>query len=259
MGGRNEDETAYTTSVFSRLDILSPFSIHTGVNRRIASGGMALDWNRNIKSICLSASLAAMMIAVTHAQNLIINGSFESPVVGGTGISNSLPAGWSDVFPYGHDYYVVNPAIYNAWISETVYLPATDGTQAAVLDDTAISQLVSLTSGQTYTLTFDFSAPVSSSLNLFLLYLKVQGNSQILNQTFTVAPSSSSWTHESYAFTSSESGLYDFWFYQQGVALVPAVLDNVVLQVVPEPGSAALLGFGTSVLAILNRRIRLRL
>ncbi|HIV73148.1 MAG TPA: PEP-CTERM sorting domain-containing protein [Candidatus Aquabacterium excrementipullorum] len=86
------------------------------------------------------------------------------------------------------------------------------------------------------------------------------GNSDAVNVTFgdaqasyTLVPSAGFTTY-SLAFTTGASGNYTLSFDDQGADQMGALLDNVSVAAVPEPGGTALMLGGLATVAIMRRR-----
>lgn len=200
-----------------------------------------------LKFVCLLAAFTTLAPGI-FGQNLLVNGSFENPPLGGLASRLIVPTGWMTVGAYGNDIWVFDPILVHS-------TPASDGTQAAAFLISAVSQVVSLSSGQGYILDFDLAKPGYTSLNFRILanpQVGVVGDSSFIdiktvdlpapNQTFLFPTGSTSWVHERIEFTAGASGPYAIMF--DGYA----ELDNVVLQAVPEPGMATLVFVGSTIL-----------
>lgn len=173
-----------------------------------------------------------------NAQSLLLirNGSFESPSA--RGIFEIVPDYWT----------VTNGAsiVNTGSIPYAQYLPATDGSQVLILYGASISQNVSLVSGQQYQLTLDLSPRQydGSSPQDAFLNLTISDGTQMLNQSFFVPPGTTDWTQESFSFTANDNNRYVLSLISPPLQLYMSVIDNVRLEVVPEPSIDVLFSAG---------------
>ncbi len=208
----------------------------------------------------------AALAGVTHAQNLITNGSFENPAGPYTNLpsgSGSVP-GWnvsgSSVSVFG----VVDFQPSGAFVSSGI-APAsstTDGVKALDLAtnnaDVTIAQTVGTSAGTSYNLTFDLGSTSALGRNGIGNYELLLNGNVVANYHIEVPDTTViRYFSRSYAFTGTGSDTIAFRSvgstYTASLKQDFAFIDNVSLTPVPEPSSAALLGLGGLAL-ILRRR-----
>ena len=187
----------------------------------------------NLKILSAIVTAGTILIPAAYAQNLLLNGSFENPSVGAS-VYFGAPTDWTALR--------YNYVIGNGFSSD--YLPATDGTQ---IDDPGnpIEQNVSLVANQQYLLTFDLSTEQSpgNSESFYVGFSSSNNENQFAAPIFTVAADTTSWVHESYTFTPTETSSYTMLIENYSG---DGAVDNMVLEPepVPEPSSFAFLGLG---------------
>jgi len=216
---------------------------------------------------------------IALANNLIVNGSFEEPMIGSTPdddgeflgqfpISTLIP-GWSVASGYA------SPDLIREEPTTSYYV--VDGRQYVELNGSPgksrIYQTVTITSGQggLYRLKFLMSGSWhpgdASNDRTMLVEILDSSNNPVLSQTAThPAASGYTWTPFSYDITlapgtyivafesTTSSPAYSDW----GLAedSVGARLDGVSLELVPEPMSSMILGSGLAGLLAVRKRRR---
>ena len=191
-----------------------------------------------LPTICISVLLVA---SSARAQNLLTNGSFESPdVAGGTAeVFESIP-GWTDATLCGIE------------VQDNCCGSPSVGSQHVELDSTcssAISQTVTTTPGAKYLLTFDFSPRPSLIDNrLVVRWNGVQVFDEIASSIPGPPPApDTSWTAHAIVVTATgATATVEFkdGSFSDGVG---TYIDNL-----PEPGRSAQLAAGLSLLAALD-------
>lgn len=239
----------------------------------------------NLKLSLLAAAGAILAVApASAATNLLTNGSFENYSGGatsngttyGTSSSPLTITGWTVTKSAGASNTGDGVSIQSIPGTTRFGNPATAdnatsissdaaGTHAAYFyDDTAtetLSQSVSLTAGQTYSIGFDYTQVQTGNSGPFTL-TAMFGNQQISSATSASALPAGQWFNVAQTFVASTTGTYDFNFtYNSGAAAAAdAMVDRVYVQAVPgavpEPASWAMMigGFGMVGGAMRRRR-----
>jgi hypothetical protein len=215
-----------------------------------------------ITRLALASILTMGGVAVASAAPIVTNGSFETgtlsgwTVVGGgttPGIGVTvLTTGGSNTTGYGDN------------------VPDFAGTHAAYfVDDNAnetLSQDVSLTGGDSYTVSFALFATASGAANPFSFTLTnslgASTLSTLINSGSMTDVPVGAWTPYSYTFTAPSDSSYElaFNFVSGSTPAKDVLLDAVVIapsgstRSVPEPASIALLGLGIGAIGFLRRR-----
>jgi len=222
-----------------------------------------------IKTLLASMILATLMVGSGRAQNLIVNGSFETNtfVAGGLG-PYSPPAGSSSITswswspseaPYPTAVRLLNQGIDGS--GAVGGKAASVGDYAVSLEGATswISQNVTLAAGQ-YQLSFAASWWLPSALPVNPIYASLGGvNFSFNNSTNAFSPTQGYSTYTFDEFTLATAGTYELKIAANnpagGYSGVTAV-DNVVLSVVPEPSTYALVLGGIATLLLIRRRIQ---
>ncbi len=171
-----------------------------------------------------STKTGTASIAGAH-QNLVVNGSFESPIVGLTEKGRNFPSGSTDIMGWT----VGSPG--NVDIVR-YYWPASDGFNSlnlsGVLKHRSISQEISLVKGMAYLLTFDMAYCVNL-LHPASLEVSIGGYSKSLARD--PAAGAPFWRRQSLTFTATNTGLATLTFQDTtpGVQMDGAAIDNVSL------------------------------
>ncbi len=210
-----------------------------------------------VERLLVTACLGLSAIAPAHA-NLVLNGSFETPIVGGSPFvtlnsgSLALP-NWSILGSIDH--------IGNYW-------QASDGNQSIDLNGFGlvgtISQTLATTPGQLYELTFDMAGnPDFGSVKTLLV--QVDAVAQPFNFDSTgKSHGAMGWVSHSLLFTATDA-LTTLMFQSLTIdVLAPApvsnmfsygpALDNVAVNAVPVPAAVWLLGSALLGLGVIRRR-----
>ncbi len=201
--------------------------------------------------LAVAAVSAALASAGPARADLVTNGSFEAPSVGGSWnlFPNGSVPGWtSNNNEIEIDY---TPILSGAGT------PAYDGAQSAEVDGTTfdtLSQTVSgLTVGGTYTLSWAYgSRPGSGPQQLDVSF----GGSPVATNTSDGSGNSVAWASNSYTVVANATS-ETLSFAAVNVGGAPAVgneLDAVSLTAIPEPASLCLLGSGLLGLPLLRRK-----
>ena len=221
-----------------------------------------------IKTLLVTTILATLMVGSGHAANLLVNGSFEtntyvggsagpySPTYGSSSINNWS---WSPtVSPFPGAVRLLDQAIDGSGANGG--LAASDGNYAVSLEGATswISQNVTLGAGQ-YQLSFDASRWINA-LAVNPIYASLNGvNFSFNGSTAAFSPDDGYFDYTSDVFTLATAGPYEFKIaannpaggYSGGTAV-----DNVVLSVVPEPSTYALVLGGIATLLLIRRRVQ---
>lgn len=197
---------------------------------------------------------------IAQANNLVVNGSFESdlPLIENRGDINSM--GLSGGSTYLPGWLVTGPEI--AWIGvgNTYSLSAADGQRFVDLtgwvnqngNQGGVTQTIATTAGQRYTLSFDvgnsrrFNYGGTSSL-----FASVGNTSHLFTNTDTSGQNS--WQHFTMDFTANSNATTLSFVGNNAVYYIG--LDNVaVTAAVPEPETYAMLVAGLALLGGVARR-----
>jgi Protein of unknown function (DUF642)/PEP-CTERM motif len=227
--------------------------------------------SRILVTVCLCG--AAHQVG---AANLIVNGGFEDPptAVGSVSIygAGADIGGWTVL---GASATNAVMTVSTSYVEPAVLFPSYSG--LASLDLTAsgntlnggVSQLVSLTVGAKYLLSFWFAntAGVSGAGGTNSFYLLpssvrvgVSGLPDVIvNNDITALPSTSNWLESSVEFTATSANTVISFVNNTGQSDSAALLDAVSLDLVaavPEPASWAMMLAGLGLCALVLRRGR---
>lgn len=189
----------------------------------------------------IAIALAALAPCLAQAQTTIFSDNFNSSPLG----LNTAPAGWTvtdDTVVVGTVDVVATGTYGLTGSGRFVDLDGSTG-NAGVL-----SRGFAMTAGTTYTAFFDISGNQRGGSD----NLQVSFGSAVLSLPFL--SSSSPWTTYSLTFTPTASGTFSLSFNNAGGDNIGALLDNVVVQAVPEPESYALLLAGLGLMGTIARR-----
>ncbi|MGQ3054402.1 MAG: FxDxF family PEP-CTERM protein [Roseateles sp.] len=202
--------------------------------------------------LALIASGPSAIAAPAPAGNLLVNGGFESTVVGnGSWVNVASTAGWTWLGGPGTGFEIRN----------NVAGAAQEGRNYIELDttgNTLIGQyLDNLGNGASYNLSFwyaprEYVAASSNGLQVFW-------NGNLLDATLTgLGGSGNDWTQHQYRVT-AQAGRNLLSFASVGTSdSLGANLDNVSLNRIPEPGTLALTLAALAAVFLLPRTLRRR-
>ena len=159
-----------------------------------------------MKNLSLTAAVLCMWSAAVGAQNLVVNGSFESPVLPSTFPTMGTPTGWTGIVEIEHQpsYFGV-PGMDSADGGQVIgFFPHSLGSGPS-----GISQVIHLDAGTTYTFSFDYSGVIetdrfSDLLNYSITAGSVTTLSAALHTMLTIE--GSPWRTFSTSFSASVSG-----------------------------------------------------
>ena len=199
--------------------------------------------------------------------NLVINGGFEDAGATTVSIQNppvvaqSIP-GWRVFNTDTHA--MIFEVVSNATVATegSHYLKVTtvdsggDGFDAGVDTDSRIA-LNDVTSGVLYTVSFDLQHV--SGINSVLLKMQTTTNgvnADVFVANEVLAPATGAWIHYSYEITPTVDGDFYIGFRPKTGSTIRDqvfLLDNVNLEVIPEPATLGLIGFAAAGLIALRR------
>ena len=191
-----------------------------------------------MRILAFAATAALLLAEAIHAQNLLQNGSFEDPdVAPGTAEMFETIPGWTNS---GDPCFIE--------VQDNCCGSPSDGDQHLELDsqlcNSSISQTMTTQPGANYILSLDFSGRPGVNDN----HLIVRWNgSTVFDLTAGVLGSETEWTHHSGVVTATGTTSTVEFAGADAPDGVGSYLDNL-----PEPGRAAQLAAGLSLLAGLD-------
>ncbi len=235
-------------------------------------------WGRAMKSIlrgrfrtgarATAAGLFLLLAGVSAAQaNLLVNGSFESPLAPASSFSIFTPssapgiAGWSVFTPSGGNVILIDDGL----ASEGFSFPAEDGTQSLDLTgdpanlSAGVFQTVATAIGTRYDLSY-YVGNISGGVLGTASTIDVFVNDVLLTSSTNAAPSAAaSWQLFTLSFI-ADTGVTKIAFGNgDGLDDNYNGLDNVVLveapaETLPEPDGMAMVGLGFAGMVFFRRR-----
>lgn len=216
-----------------------------------------------MKRILTTTVITGMLAAAgtTDAATILFTEDFESPNVTGDSNTNALPTGWASVGNTANFEYLVEG--FTGSGEQVLWIRGGGSgktgavvTTASILSDTVVT-------GSEYTVSFDWGGLSNRPYQFEVELLAVDtgggetqlGTSGVIGngstnangnvntpESFSVTPTTNAGERLAIKITALAGGTRHNAF------------DNVVLEVVPEPGSLALLGMGALCLAVRRRR-----
>jgi hypothetical protein len=229
----------------------------------------------NLKKLCkaqLVIFCGAAMSLNAHA-NQISNGGFEAPVTGPGGFNSGYTAylvgqtigAWTVVgSPYGN--VAVTPSTeYSSYVGPAIYFLSQEGSQSLDLSGdtdngevTGVQQSFATTPGQMYSLSFYVGAVTTPDWGYHsgnaIINVLLNGNAFQTAVNSDLGGDATTWKQFNYTFTAA--GATTTLAFMNGVAgaIGNNGLDNVVVNAVPEPGTAAMLLLGAACVLRLKRK-----
>jgi hypothetical protein len=196
------------------------------------------------------SSFCLLLANRASASELLINGSFEAPVVAGGVLVGMFPNAWSSLG---------NGSSVDIFLAGFADGSASDGSQFVDLIGggigtfpSGLKQSVFLTGGASYKLSFDYNGglfangtPTSGSVLNYSVGSFASGSINVdsLNNFASFGPVTP-WQHSSTNFFVPTSGTYDVTFLTAAGQFGSPYVDNASLTPVPEPASLVLLAIG---------------
>lgn len=208
-----------------------------------------------MKALYIAGALA---LAAMSSANMLVNGSFEDPVVGDGGsqgfIGQTIGSGW-----FSEGFAAINDNNFTG--GGVVWHPTAYGNQYLYLNvfagDNTITQSVNLTGGQVYGLSFmlaDFGTQFSTPGAMVTYDVVDNNNVSMLGGPITISTADfADFARYGSTFTATSTNSYTVSF--TSTLSHAANLDDIQLNpgAVPEPASMACLGLGVLALARKKR------
>lgn len=202
----------------------------------------------NMKAIAMGAGLLILTLSpISSRAELVIAGSFETPILGNAGSQHIAP-GSGDLFGW-----TVSGSTGVTLLGNT---PANHGVQCLSLDNltsNSISQDITTVLGEEYTFSIAFKSGEDSSIASGSVDVK-DGLTSLLSHALNT--SSTAWSTYSGNFiatsTTTTIQLSGYFNLSANNLIVDAV--GVSVAAVPEPGSLVLCGLAGGFLAVVGRR-----
>lgn len=191
-------------------------------------------------ALCVAALFAACS---AQASTTVFSDSFEASARG----LNLGPAGWT---VSGGTVDVVGPGLFGELCLGSGNCLDLDGSTGQAGE---LSRSIWMDAGVTYTLSFDIAGNRRNA-GTEQVRISLAGGSNLIS--LIDASPTAAWQHLSLSRMTSVSGFYTLSFQNIGGDNMGAMLDNVAITAVPEPGAAALLLAGLAGVAGVNLRRR---
>ena len=204
--------------------------------------------------------LAIFTAPAIQAQNLILNGDFESynirteapgNTTGVIGFGGNTVPFWNSALASGSlfdDRYINNGVVPGVYAGEQSFLMSAGR---------PLEQSVNLVAGTQYRLSFANSAQVGelAYVSSFNLSVSIGDGVQTVEETFTRVPPAD-WQESAILFIAENTGSYTLTFFAPAGGSNVVYLDNISLVAVPEPSSVAALAGAFALSACATRRRR---
>lgn len=189
-----------------------------------------------------ATALTAVLAGSVYGQNLLVNGSFEDPTVGGQYESLTSIPGWT--ISSGHAVDLINS-----------FWPAVDGVQSIDLAGTpgiiggSLSQTFATTPGQTYFISFSYANSVNTA-DAAVAQLDVIGAGALIEELLTHSGSTvDNMNYVTYfrSFLADSTSTTLSFTHLSPSASLGLALDNVVIEVPETSSVVAMIGLAGTV------------
>jgi Protein of unknown function (DUF642)/PEP-CTERM motif len=209
----------------------------------------------NPASLALAACLAAASLAPAHADNLFVNGSFETPTLGYQALPGGSTAisGWTTVLS-GVEHF--SPSAYGVGAAADG-LMVVDLANYTYLSGGGIEQTVATTAGQTYEIRFFAGTSLYAGRDgTGIVKVSVDGGTPWVFDTAVAGSATIAWAERSFSFVAADSASTVRFWNDQNPYQHFANIDGVALVAapVPEPQTWLLMSAGLLAAASLRRR-----